>query len=258
MINIFVLTYSESKFTPEFLGESPHVGKFQIICNPFRPDQPVDAIKILEYQAQVTAIEFYRLLARAFSKGQLLRLANAAVSLVLLPFSRKIRGRLERSLKKSMVVRFGHEELWREARKSSLPALLIEDDAALAIDKEMFFDSLLEISSVLEVPYGVELSRSYNFKELGISQNQVSLVDDFRGLGRLYKLQPGASNTTCAALYSQLTVSALQSFSHESKFKLLPIDYFIDYFYLKKRRQIHNFHVVPGPFIQGSEFRSSP
>lgn len=258
MLNIFVLTYSGSRFTPQFLGGSYLVNNFQIVGNTFQLSQPVRVTSVFKFQAQVTVIEFYRLFARGFSKWQATRFASAAIGLISFPFSQKARSRLERVLIKSQAVRHGHEGLWDEALKSDHPCLLLEDDASLVVDKEALFESLLEMTSGFEQPFGVELSRSYSFVELGIAKRQTVLIGGDESPGDWYRVFPGASNTTCAAFYSQTTISALKSFSRESKFTLLPIDYFIDYFYLRNRDKVGNYHLIPGPFCQGSEFRQAP
>jgi hypothetical protein len=258
VLNIFVLTYSGSRFTPEFLGDSDLVNKFQVVGNTFQMSQPVPMSIVFKFQAQVTVMEFFRLFARGFSMGQATRSASAALGLLSFPFSQKTRSQLERVLLKSQAVRHGHEALWDAALNSDYPCLLLEDDASLAVDQEELFGSLLEMTSRFEQPFGVELSRSYSFLELGIAKRQIVFLGAVKVPGDWYSVSPGASNTTCAAFYSQPTISALKSFSRESKFTLLPIDYFIDYFYLRNRDKVRNYHLIPGPFCQGSDFRQAP
>ena len=258
MLNIFVLTYAGSKFTPKVLGESELVTCFQIVNNTFQPRKDIPTTTVFAFQAQVTAIEFYRLFARSFSKAQASRFAISAWNLLAFPFSRNLKLRLRRGLLKSQAVRWGHEMLWDRALQTDSPCLLLEDDASLAIDEDTFLNSLLDLTSGLLEPYCVELSRSYSFAELGITRSQSDYINDVQGVGAWIRVSPGASNTTCAAFYSQSAISKLKTFSSVSRFQLLPIDYFIDLFYLRNRKSVINYHLVPGAFLQGSEFRRTP
>lgn len=240
------------------MGDSHFVNRYQVVENTFEMDLPVRMTQVLFFQTQVAAFEFYRLFARAFSKEQASRSAIAALRLLSFPFSRRLRTRLEKALVKSQAVRYGHELIWIEALRSNFPCLVLEDDAKLSVDREVLFGSLLETTMGLEHPFGVELSRSYNLSELGIIESHIGLFKGNLAIGEWYLVMPGASNTTCAAFYSPATIARLKSFSAKSKFKLLPVDYFIDYFYLRSRNTVRNYHVIPGPFSQGSAFREAP
>ncbi len=258
MLNVFVLTYAGSKFQPEFLGDSRFVNSYRVIENTFDMGFPVRKARVLSYQAQIASFELYRLVARAFTREQVSRSVIAALGLLSFPFSSKQRAQSERAFLKSQAVRNGHELIWNEALRSNFPCLVLEDDASLSVDREALFESLLDFTFELEQPFGVELSQSYSFSELGILESHIGFFKGHQIVGDWYKVFPGASNTTCAAFYSQATISRLKAFSTKSKFKLLPIDYFIDYFYLRNRDIVRNYHVIPGPFSQGSEFREAP
>lgn len=258
MLNVFVLTYSGSKFTPEFFPEDDVVESFKVVKNSFDVYQAIPATTALAFQAQVTAFELFRLFARGPSREQMSRSAVACLKLLEFPFSRRVRSQVSRSVLKSKAVRHGHELLWGEAIKSDKPSLLLEDDAKLDVEKSNLFGALLELASSSPKRFGVELSRSFSFQELGISRSQVAPIAKVEGLGNVVSVSPGASNTTCAAFYSHETIEAMIALSEKCFFDLLPIDYFIDYFYLINRKTVKNFHLTPGAFLQGSEFRQAP
>lgn len=258
MINIFVLTYAGSKFTPQVFRRGEVVRSCQVVSNTFQPPKDIPKATVFAFQFQITAFEFYRLFARSFSKAQTYRFAVSALHLLAFPFSRNLRLRLGRALIKSQAVRWGHEMLWEGALQTDSPCLLLEDDAILAIDEDILLSSLLDLTSGLGKPFGVELSRSYSLTELGITRGQSADINDIQGVGAWIRVSPGASNTTCAAYYCQSAISKLKAFSSVSRFSLLPIDYFIDYFYLRNQKSVINYHLVPGAFLQGSEFRRTP
>ncbi len=258
MLNIFVLTYAGSKFTPQVFRGSETVSCFQVVKNTFRPVKDIPKTTVFAFQFQITSFEFYRLFARSFSRAQTARFAISVSHLLAFPFSRNLRLRLGRGLQKSQAVRWGHELLWERALQTDSPCLFLEDDASLAINEDLLMNSLSDLTSGLGESFGVELSQSYSFTELGITKSQSSEIYDIQGVGTWIRVSPGASNTTCAAFYSQSTIAKLKAFSSVSRFQLLPIDYFIDYFYLRNRKSVINYHLVPGAFLQGSEFRQSP
>lgn len=258
MLNIFVLTYVGSKFTPETYPTGEFIERFKVVKNSFDASQAISPLTALAFQAQIAAFELFRLFVRGLSKSQLSRFAAACLKLLEFPFSRKIRSQVSRAVLKSKAVRHGHGLLWDEAIKSNKPSLLLEDDAKLDGEMNKLLGALLELASGSPQQFGAELSRSFSFYELGISEGQVAPIAKVEGLGNVVCVSPGASNTTCASFYSQETIAAMIALSKKRVFDLLPIDYFIDFFYLINQNRVKNYHVTPGPFLQGSEFRQAP
>jgi hypothetical protein len=181
----------------------------------------------------------------------------ALIQLLHLASKRK-RDALRHQISKSRAVLNGQVLMLKEFLGSqSETALLLEDDFYSQSDLHEIVNHILE-----QIPdensFGVEVSDSFSFQELGIEPDHLERTVNI-GLTSLFLVYPGSSNTTCAAIYSRpgasLILHELERFRSRALFKSVPVDLLISFIYLRKKHELTSYHLVPGPVKQLSDFR---
>ncbi len=185
----------------------------------------------------------------------------ALLQLFHLLSSKRKRDALRHQISKSRAVFNGQVLMLEEFLSSeSETALLLEDDFYPQSDLHGMVNNVLE-QIPGEKPFGVEISDSFSFQELGIEPAHLGRTVNL-GLANLFLVYPGSSNTTCAAIYSrsgaEIILQELKRLRNCAVLKSVPVDLLISFIYLRKKDELTSYHLVPGPVKQLSDFRRAP
>ena len=154
-----------------------------------------------------------------------------------------------------------HLSAWRQGVKS-------HQDYICVLEDDGIFHDVLGLSRVVDWIYRevnpseyalVDVSNSYSFEELGVSQAGVNTVFNLVEHGqRVVQTQNPITNTCAAVIYSRGLLTLLEKFltkSLDDKFmRSVPIDWQINRFFMNapKKFRFKTLHVVPGLIRQGS------
>ena len=230
-----ILTYPESKFSPDFSAKSfEQIAQIETFTNLSPEDRHHSICQLVLYLCSEKLAQAKTALHRrnflSLRKQSVLK--NLLVMIWIVPklFSKKFRENSRRSLSKTLNLRRAYNQIWKKAiSRDSEWVLLLEDDAELDEQRiEILSNIVSSLDAIVMQGYrSIELSNSYDLCELGLEGNVIERIDF--GTTEMHLLNLGATNTTCAAIFHKDALSVLLEDSLHGKrwSKYVPIDVFV-------------------------------
>jgi hypothetical protein len=262
-LGVFVLSYPLSPFLEKLPDRIRDLGyPATVVLNPSQEEER-SFLRLILYILGVARILLSSRGSSGLSMAKSFLVQSLACTIQLISLlSPRRRGFLYNQIVKSGAVKRGQVLLLESFLDSGLDiGLLLEDD----------FEPIPNFNFVIETavkycghdPFSIELAIGYTFSELGVTSARLSHVTRIDRQD-LYRVSPGASNTTASCVYSrkaaELALDYIKLSQNSRLFADVPVDFVIADFYKRgnKLNGVQNYHVVPGVFNQLSDFRRTP